>query len=354
MVREVGAMTDQAVQPTTAPATPSPSTRTGRSWLWLARLRDFSLIPVILLLLLVGFIVSPNFLTASNLTDVLQQCTELSLLVLAEAMILIAGRMDLSLESTIGVAPVVAIWLVAPTHGGRFEGLGLPLPGWSTIVICLLVGALIGTINGVVILKVRINAFILTLGMLIALRGLQLGISGGNSIFELPGSFKYLGHTAWLGVAASVWVCGLLFAAGIVALSWYRHGRALYAIGGNAEAARAAGIRTDRILLMVFIVASTLAALAGILYVGHYGSISANQGQSWIFQVFAATVIGGVSLNGGRGSLFGALTGVVALQLIFNVMNFAHVPPVWNQLVYGVIILGALVVSRFASGEAQD
>ena len=91
-----------------------------------------------------------------------------------------------------------------------------------------------------------------------------------------------------------------------------------------------------------------------MLYVGHYGSISATQGSGWIFQVFAAAVIGGVSLNGGRGSLFGALTGVVALQLIINVLTFAHVPPAWDQMVDGVIILMALVVSRFTSGEAQD
>ena len=303
--------------------------------------------------MLVGFIVSPNFLTVGNLTDVLQQCTELSLLVLGEAMILIAGRMDLSLESTIGVAPVIAIWLVAPSSGGRFAGLDL-LPGWTAIPVCLLVGAIIGAINGVIILKVRINAFILTLGMLITLRGLQLGISGGNSIFELPSSFKYLGHTSWGPFPVSVWLCAALFIVGIVVLGWFRHGRSLYAIGGNAEAARAAGIRTDRVSLTVFVAGSTLAALAGILYVGHYGSISADQGNGWIFQVFAAAVIGGVSLNGGRGSLFGALTGVVALQLILNVMNFAHVPPVWDKLVYGVIILVALVVSRFTSGEAQD
>jgi simple sugar transport system permease protein len=318
------------------------------------QLRDFSLIPVILLLLLVGFIISPHFLTTDNMLAVLQQSTELSLLVLGEALVLIAGRMDLSLESTIGVAPVLAVWLVLPDHGGRFNGLGTGLPEWTAIPLCILIGALIGAINGLVILKVRINAFILTLGMLITLRGLQQGISGGNSIFELPESFTYLGRTSWLGVPASVWVCGLLFAVGIAALGWLRHGRSLYAIGGNSDAARAAGIRTDRVLLIVFITASTLAALSGILYVGHYGSISATQGSGWIFQVFAAAVIGGVSLNGGRGSLFGALTGVIALQLILNVMTFAHVPGVWYPLLNGIIILAALIISRFSSGEAQD
>jgi simple sugar transport system permease protein len=341
-------------QDATAPAVAGVDESYRRTGPKLARLRDLALIPIILLLLLAGFIVSPNFLTTSNLTDVLQQCTELSLLVLAEAMILIAGRMDLSLESTIGVAPVIAVWLIAPATGhARFLGLDL-LPGWTAVPVTLIVGALVGLVNAIVILKVRINAFIWTLGMLITLRGLQLGVSGGNSIFELPDSLKYLGHSAWFGIPVSVWLCGTLFVVGIVALSWFRHGRSLYAIGGNVEAARAAGVRTDRVMMSVFIIGSLLAALAGILYVGHYGSISANQGQGWIFQVFAATVIGGVSLNGGRGTLFGALTGVVALQLILNVMNFAHVPPEWDQMVYGVIILGALVISRFTSGEAQD
>src|SRR2546423_1875069 len=242
-------MTDTDTAPVVVPGRTTPP-RGAR--LRFARLRDLSLLPVIALLLLIGFIVSPNFLTRGNLTDVLQQCTELSLLVLGEAMILIAGRMDLSLESTIGVAPVLAMWLATPTHGGRFTGLGL-LPGWTTVPVCLLAGALIGLINGIIILKIRINAFILTLGTLITLRGLQLGISGGNSIFELPSSFKYLGRSAWLGLPASLWICAVLFAIGIVALGWFRHGRSLYAIGGNPEAARAAGVRTARELLSAFV-----------------------------------------------------------------------------------------------------
>jgi ribose/xylose/arabinose/galactoside ABC-type transport system permease subunit len=341
-------MTDQMAVPTVVDA---PTRTTGPK---LARFRDFALIPVILLLLLFGFIASPNFLTADNMVAVLQQSTELSLLVLGEALILLVARMDLSLESTVGLAPVIAVWLVLPSSGGRFNGLGLGLPGWSAIPLCLLIGVLIGALNGLLVLKVRLNAFIVTLGMLITLRGLQIAITGGQSVFELPDSFKYLGRAAWFGVPLSVWLCVVLFAVGIVALGWFRHGRSLYAIGGNVDAARAAGIRADNVVWIVFIIASLLAALAGILFVGRLGSIAATQGQGMIFQVFAASVIGGISLNGGRGSLFGALTGVLVLKLIDNVMNFAGIPPVWEQFLDGVIILGALVVSRFVSGEAQD
>jgi len=319
----------------------------------LSRLRELSLLPAILVLGLIGFIVSPAFLTSDNLIGVAQQSTELSLLVLAEALILIVGRMDLSLESTIGVAPVIAVWLVLPGTGGRFTGLGL-FPESAAIPLCLAVGALIGAVNGFLILKLRLNGFIVTLGALTMLRGLQIAISEGQSIVEMPASFSYLGRAAWLGVPAAIWICALLFAVGGSALAWLRHGRALYAIGGNPEAARTAGIRVDRITWIVLIIGGLLAAFAGVLYSGHYGSISADQGSGWIFQVFAATVIGGVSLNGGRGTLFGALTGVLTLQLVVNVMTLAGVPPLWNQFLNGAIIILALIISRFASGEKQE
>ncbi|MFE9428831.1 ABC transporter permease [Kitasatospora sp. NPDC006697] len=336
---------------TTEPSALAPAP-TGRR-IDLARYRDLSLVPVLLVLGIIGFAVSPAFLTTDNLLGVGQQATELSLLVLAEALILIAGRMDLSLESTIGVAPVIAMWLVLPDHGGRFNGIGL-LPSWTAIPVCLAVGAAIGAINGFLILKLRLNGFIVTLGALTLLRGLQVAVSQGQSIVNVPSSFRYLGGASWLGAPAAIWICALLFLLGGCALAWLRHGRALYAIGGNAEAARAAGIRVDRIVWSVLILGGALAAFAGVLYTGHYGSISADQGNGWIFQVFAATVIGGVSLNGGRGTLFGALTGVLTLQLVVNVMTLAGVPPLWNQFLNGAIIILALIVSRFASGEKQE
>ena len=318
-----------------------------------ARWRDLSLVPVILVLGVIGFIVSPAFLTTDNLVGVVQQSTELGLLVLGLALVLICGRMDLSLESTLGVAPVVAMWLVLPAEGNRFHGLGL-FPTWMAIPLCLAVGALIGGTNGFLMLKLRVNGFIATLGMLTMLRGLHVGISEGQSIVNVPDSFRYLGKADWLGVPAAVWLCLLLYAAAGLFLAYMRHGRALYAIGGNPEAARAAGIRTDRITWIVLALAGVLAAFAGILYTGHYGSVSASQGDGWIFQVFAAAVIGGIGLRGGRGTVFGALTGVLTLQLVVNVMTLGGVPPLWNQFLNGMIIIVALIISRFASGERQE
>lgn len=317
----------------------------------LARFRDLALVPVILVLVVVGTLLDNTFLTSSNLIAVLQQQSELSLLVLAEAMILICGKFDLSLESTIGLAPALAIGLVIPEVG---NGLGTGLPAWTAIPLCLLIGGLVGGFNGLLILKFQLSAFIVTLGMLITLRGLQEGLTKGKNLFDIPTSFTYLGSETWFGLPAAVWICVIAYAVGIGVLGYLRQGRALYAIGGNVAAARAAGIRTDRVLWTVLVVGGVLAALAGILMTGRLGSVAAAQGDGMIFTVFAAAVIGGISLDGGKGTLFGALTGVLALGLIENILRLVHVDSFWIKFIYGGIIILALVLSRLTTGKAQD
>jgi simple sugar transport system permease protein len=318
----------------------------------LARMRDFALIPAIVLILIIGYFVNPVFLQHQNLINVLQQQSEMALVVLAEAMILIAGKFDLSLESVVGLAPGVAAWLVLPS--GLPHGLGVELPSALAIPIALGVGIVIGAFNGLLIVRFGLNAFIVTLGMLITLRGGLTGISKGQTFFQLPHSMTYLGQTTWLGLPASVWISLVLFAVGIVALGYYRHGRALYAVGGNEAAAKAAGIRTERVVWAVYIIGGLLAALAGLMLSGRLASVGAEQGNGWIFTVFAAAVIGGVSLDGGKGTIFGAFTGILLLFLIQNVLTLAGVPSQWITALNGAIILLALVVARVTSGKSQN
>jgi simple sugar transport system permease protein len=317
----------------------------------IARLRDLALIPAILAIGVVGYAVSPVFLTHQNLVNVLQQQSEIALVVLAEAMILIAGKFDLSLESTVGLAPGFAAWLVLPP--GVAHGLGL-VPGAWSVPIVLAAGAVIGAFNGLLIVRFGLNAFIVTLGMLITLRGLLTGISGGKTFFNLPASFRYLGTATWAGLPASIWICLLAYAVGIAVLALLRPGRALYAIGGNTDAARAAGIRTGRALWLTLVAGGMLAALAGLLLSGRLASVASSQGNGWIFTVFAAAVIGGVSLNGGKGTLFGAFTGILLLYLIQNVLTLAGVPSQWIDALNGGIILVALVLARVTTGKTQE
>jgi simple sugar transport system permease protein len=316
-----------------------------------ASLRDLALVPAIAAIMVVGYLVNPVFLNRENLVNVLQQQSEISLLVLAEALVLICGRMDLSLESTFGLAPGVAALLVLSP--GIANGLGW-LPGAWSIPLTLAVGVVIGAVNGLLIVKFRLNGFIVTLGMLIVLRGLLTGITGGKTFFNLPSSFLYLGNAVWLGLPASIWICLVLYAVAILVTGYTRFGRSLYAVGGNADAARAAGIRVDRVLWITLIVAGLLAALGGLLLTGRLASVAAAQGNGAIFTVFAAAVIGGVSLNGGRGTIFGAFTGILLLYLIQNVLTLAGIPAQWIGALNGAIILVALMLARITSGQAQE
>ncbi|SNY25081.1 ABC transporter permease [Paractinoplanes atraurantiacus] len=346
-------MSDTATAQASQRDAPDPPPRSGRrpARIRFARLRDLVLVPAIVGIAVIGQLVSPVFLNRDNLINILQTMSEIALLVLAQTLVLVAGRMDLSLESTFGLAPGIAAWLTVAAGAGH--GLGVLSGVWS-VPITLLVGVLVGAANAVLIVRFGLNGFIVTLGMLIVLRGLLTGISGGQTFFGLPSSMMYLGTAVWLGLPASVWLCLALFAVGIVVLGYTRFGRALYAIGGNADAARAAGIRVERVLTIVLIVASVLAALGGLLLSGRLASVAAAQGNGYIFTVFAAAVIGGVSLNGGKGTVFGAFTGILLLYLIQNVLTLASVPAQWIGALNGAIILIALVLSRITSGKAQD
>ena len=317
----------------------------------IARLRDLALLPALVLLLVIGTIVSPVFLTAGNINTILTSSAALALVVLAELLIIITGKFDLSLESIYGFAPAIGAMMVVPA--AKF-GFGFELPSAVGILVVLLVGGLIGFINGFMVVRLRLSAFIVTLAMLIILRGMLVGATSGRTLFDLPDAFYGLMVITFLGLPLAVWLAAFAFAVAGVMLRYHRLGRALYAIGGNPEAARAAGIRVERITWGVYVLAGVLAALGGLAITGYVGAISANQGNGLIFTVFAASVIGGISLDGGKGTMFGALTGVLLLGVVGNLLTLAQVPSFWIQAIYGAIILGSLMVARFAGGQSQE
>jgi ribose/xylose/arabinose/galactoside ABC-type transport system permease subunit len=310
---------------------------------------ELALIQLIVLALIVGALMHPAFLTPVNLINVLQQSSELSVLVLAEAIILIVGRFDLSLESIVGVAPMVAAWLVLDT---ALNGSGIMLSPLLAIAVLFLVGLVVGGFNGLLIVRLGLNAFITTLAMLILLRGVTIGLTSGRTLYDLPAPFLYLGNAFWLGLPASVWVSGGLYILAGLILRYHRFGRALYAIGGNAEAARAAGIPVERYVFIVFVVAGGLAALSGLMLTGRMASVLSGQGQNMIFTVFAACVIGRISLNGGKGSIFGALCGVILLGIISNILTLSNIETFWISATYGAIILFSLILTRLTSGKS--
>jgi simple sugar transport system permease protein len=335
-------MTDTATKRTAASAVVGPPPRDPRRVV-LNWFRELTLVPVIVLVMIGGAFVNPVFFTSSNLIDVAQGGAALGLVVVAESLILLTGKFDISLQGTFGLAPLLGAWLIAPKAS---SGLGTEWSPLIGLLVVLLVGVAVGVFNGFLVIKANFNAFIFTLAMSILLTGLQLGWLGGQTVYHLPAAYIYLGSENWLGIPVSIWVTGIVFLLAGLFLRYHRVGRAMYAIGGNLEAARAAGIKVDRIRIGVFMAASILAAMAGLMQAGRVTAVTAGQGSNLIFGVFAAAVIGGVSLDGGRGRMAGALTGVILLALVTNILTLSNISSTWIDAVDGAIILIALGVAK--------
>jgi len=315
-------------------------------------LREAALLPVLVLLIVVGAVVSPVFLTVTNIAGIGQQISALGVVVVGESLILLIGGMDLSLESTFGLAPMIAAWLILPVSA---FGSGAQISPYLGLLVLLAVGAAVGLVNGVLIVKGRLNGFIVTLGMTIVLAGLQNGIVKAQTLFNLPKAFGYLGSAYFGQVPVSLVVTAIIFVLVGLFLRYHRTGRAIYAVGGNAAAARAAGIKVERVKIGVYIAGSMLAAVGGLMEAGRVSAVTGQQGygEGIIFSVFAAAVIGGVSLKGGRGNMVGAASGVILLGVVQNILDLANVSSYWIEAIDGAVILFALFLARIVGGESS-
>jgi len=325
--------------------------RRSRSAAAISWIREAALLPVLAVLLVVGAVLNSHFLTVSNMTGIGQQISALGVVVVGESLILLIGGMDLSLESTFGLAPMLAAWLIVPVAS---FGNGWLLNPYLGIGILLAVGVAAGLVNGLLIVKGRLNGFIVTLGMTILLAGIQDGIVKGQAPFNLPTAFGYLGAADIGAVPVSLIVAAVIFVLTGLFLRYHRLGRAIYAVGGNREAARAAGIKVDQIRIGVYIAGSVLAAIGGLMEAGRVSAVTGQQGyqEGIIFSVFAAAVIGGVSLKGGRGNMVGAASGVILLGIVQDILDLANVSNYWIEAIDGAVILFALFLARIVGGES--
>src|SRR5467141_764095 len=182
----------------------------GRDWRFVVInwFRELTLVPVIIVLMIAGAIVNPVFFTASNLINVAEGGAALGMVVVAESLILLTGKFDISLQGTFGLAALLGAWLIAPKAS---SGLGTEWSPWLGLVIVLFVGLVVGTFNGLLVIKANFNAFIFTLAMSILLTGLQLGWLGGQTVYNLPAAYIYLGSGSWFGVPVAVWVTAATF-----------------------------------------------------------------------------------------------------------------------------------------------
>jgi ribose transport system permease protein len=238
--------------------------------------------------------------------------------------------MDLSVESVMAFAAMIAAWLAA----SRGSASGAELNTWLTLALAISFGAAAGAFNGLLVIRFQINAFIVTLATYIAIRGLGLVLTGGRSMYGLPDDFRAVA-TRLFGLPLLVLILLLAYVAIHVVLTRTQFGRYVYLVGGNPVAPFRAGINVRRVLYTAFIMSGVLAASAGWLLAARTNGATPNLGLGMLFEAFAAVVIGGVSLRGGVGRLSGVFAGVLLLSAIDTAINVMGLEPYYMQVIRG-------------------
>jgi len=286
---------------------------------------------------------STHYFTQQNFNNILVHSAVLGVMVVGQSFTLITGNFDLSAESTLGLTAIIGAWLITPAEAPYF-GSGWMLSPAIGLAAMFAVGLLIGWINGFLITKLKMNNFIVTLAMLIILRGMVLVWNEGESITGMPKSFLALGGGKIGPVPISVLVMVILFIIALFITSYTRFGRNMFAVGGNRDAALASGINPEKIIRQVYLISGFLAAFAAWMQLGRIGVAMEQLGKGMIFEIQAAAVIGGISLFGGRGKMIGALGGVLLLASINSGLNLMRVSGFMIDAVRGVVILLAMLI----------
>ena len=302
----------------------------------MARSPLFPIIAALVVACIVMFILTPKFLTTSNLTNIVTQSSIVGIAAVGATFIIITGGIDLSVGSNVALSGMLAATLV----GGGLNGM-------VGVLLTIVVGTAIGALNGFSVTVLRLAPFIVTLAVLGMGRGLTLQISGGQSVYDLPASFTWLGGGTLLGLPVPVITTVLVFAIGYFVLSRTTFGHQVYAVGGNREAARLAGIRDRRVLFLVYAIAGVCAGIAAITLVGRLGSATPTAATGLELQVIAAVVIGGTSLFGGKGSMAGTFVGVLLIGVINNGLTLLNVSPFWVQFMQGALIFIAVLLDSY-------
>lgn len=275
-----------------------------------------------------------NFLTADNLINVALQSSIMGVLALGMTFVICTGNIDISVGNLIGLCSAVGIALI------QFYGV----PWWVSMAVMIIVGCIVGVINGVMVAYMNIPAMLVTLATQCVASGMVLVISKGKSWFNLPVQILAVSKTKFLGVSLLLWIVLALFVVFHFILSYTVFGRKVLAVGGNKEAAKASGIHVERVILMSYVISGCVSGIAAILQTARLGSFYASMGAGMEMNVIAAVVIGGTSMNGGRGTIVGTLAGVLLLGIINNALNLLGVDANWQNVARGLIIALAIML----------
>jgi rhamnose transport system permease protein len=302
----------------------------------LARFRELGIIIFILILAIVVSLRAPEFLTLGNFRDILLDISILLIVALAQTMVILTHGIDLSVGSSIGlVAMIVAFTIKANPN----------VPMVMVVLLGLALGAVLGTFNGLIIALGKVPPIIATLGTLSIYRGMVFLYSEGKWIpaYQLPDAFKLLSKGTPLGIP-NIIIFAIIVAIVVYYFLNYTHtGRDIYAVGSNPDAAQYVGIRKERIIFLVYVLSGVAAGLAGVLWASRFESSQTNTALGFELQTVAASIVGGVSISGGVGTVPGVILGALLLGMINNSVTLVRISPFWEQAAQGLLILIAVV-----------
>ena len=306
---------------------------------------------IVLILLVIFFsFASSSFLSVNTLTMVAKHVSLYGILALGMTFVIITGGIDLSVGSVLGLTGMLAGGLIQEglTVGNKTVYFSVP----AIIVLMLLTGCLIGLINGLVVTKLNVPAFIATLGTMYICRGMANLRSNGATFSKIAG-FEGLGNvglkalgTNWLGIPAGVYVFALLAILSAVLLNRTYIGWHILAVGGNEKSARLSGIKADRVKILVYIISGFCAAWIGLINTAQLSAAHPASGDGWEMNAIAATVLGGTSMAGGSGTIVGTIVGAFVIGVINDGMTMCGVSEFWQKIIRGVVIILAVVIDQ--------
>lgn len=302
------------------------------------------LLLTLLVIMLVLSRLSDRFFTSANLLNQTRLFAEVGLMALPMTLVIITGGIDLSVSSTFGWSAVML--------GIAWSLWGLPL--WTAIGVSLLTGLVAGLFNGWIIARIKVPPLITTLATLAIYRGMAYGISQGQPVSGYPDWFEIFGQGA-IGPLPTQFLLLIVLALAVgIFLARTPWGRFVYAIGNNAEAARFSGIPVQRILLSIYAFSGLMAGLASVIFVSRVTTTRADAGIGMELDVIAAVVLGGTSINGGKGAIFGTMLGVVTIALLRNGLSLAGVKGDATVVVIGAVLILAVLANTLVRGEKTD
>lgn len=308
-------------------------------------IRFQSLIALLLMILVMSFL-SDKFFTVENGWNVMRQISVNVCLSVGMTLVILTGGIDLSVGSILALSGAIAAGLLKNGTELPIFNLFIGYTLFGAALLGILMGSLLGYINGIAITKFRVPPFVATLAMLTIARGLTMLWTGGFPITGLGETFGFIGTGWFLTIPMPVWISMLIVLAFAVITRRTRFGRYIYAVGGNEKAAHLSGLNVKRIRLFVYTLAGALSAVAGLIVTSRLDSAQPNAGMGFELDSIAAVVIGGTSLSGGRGSVLGTVLGALIIGVLNNGLVLLNVSPFWQQVIKGTVILLAVIVDK--------